>query len=413
MFELQSINFFDDNTIGHAVNIMSHNNHASKFEVVFNLDENSEWNFHYENNVCLDHDERVAFEEWFRYFIVPPEKSRVKRLTKTINFPDGIKNRRLFSMMNEHTLVLGPSKAAKTKILSGTEKALIKEENIVIVNPEGELSKAVEMTLKEKGYKICIFDFAEKDSYHYNPLLLNTSYDNGYLAKMITPLCCDNNLVDQEFWIGAIDANLEGVMNYVQIKYADDPSKWTFTTAKEVLWGALQDENSEYLRKTPIIYTLAPKTRTSVLSDTINIMDLFNKEPLSDILSDNDTIFNEIIRETDGSATIEDEPKYAIVIKFSPDNKMERALCNSLVSRLLAIFCDNKQRTIRKRTTHFFINDAAKLGKILKMNRYITVARSYNIHIDLSFENIEQLEGMYGHVHTEVIKSNTNIIKTR
>lgn len=142
-------------------------------------------------------------------------------------------------------------------------------------------------------------------------------------------------------------------------------------------------------------------------------MDLFNKEPLSDILSDNDIIFNEIIRETDGSATIEDEPKYAIVIKFSPDNKVERALCNSLVSRLLAIFCDNKQRTIRKRTTHFFINDAAKLGKILKMNRYITVARSYNIHIDLSFENIEQLEEMYGHVHTEVIKSNTNIIKTR
>lgn len=318
-----------------------------------------------------------------------------------------IRKRRLFSMMNEHTLVLGPSKAAKTKILSGTEKAIIKEENIVIVNPEGELSKTVEKTLKEKGYKTCIFDFAKQDSCHYNPLLLNTEYDNGYLAKMMTPLCYDNHLIDQGFWSRVADVNLEGVMNYVQTKYADDPSKWTFTTAKEVLWDALQDEDSEYLTRNPVIYKLAPKTRTSVLSDTINSIDLFNEDPLLDILSDNDTIFDEIIKGA------ENESKYAIIINFSPDDKIEKVLCNSLVSRLLAIFCDNNQRTIRKRTTHFFINEAAKLSEILNMHRYVTVGRGYNVHIDLSFENIEQVEEVYGHVHTEVVKSNTNIIKTR
>lgn len=315
-------------------------------------------------------------------------------------------------MVNEHVLVLGPSKAAKDQMSFEIKKAITKEENIIIVDPKGDLSKTIEKTLEAKNYKICTFDFAEKRSCHYDPLLLNTADDNAYLAKMMSSSHC-NNLVDQDFWVRAMVTNLGGVMNYVQIKYADDRSKWTFVTAKEILRDALQNKKSEYLTTNSVIHALAHKAKTTVLSDSINIMDLFSKESLSNLLSDNDPIFDEINKEADNSVIAGHDSKYAIVVNFSPDDKVERALCNSLVSRLLAIFRDNKQRTIRKRTTHFFINDAAKLGKILKMNRYITVARSYNIHIDLSFENIEQLEGIYGHVHTEVIKSNTNIIKTR
>lgn len=66
MFEVQSKTFFDNGiNIGHAVIIMNRNNHASKFEVIFKVDENGEWSFYYENNVCLDYDERIDFENWF------------------------------------------------------------------------------------------------------------------------------------------------------------------------------------------------------------------------------------------------------------------------------------------------------------------------------------------------------------
>lgn len=66
MFEVQSRTFFDNGiNLGHAVIIMNRNNHASKFEVIFKVDENGEWNFYYENNVCLDYDERIGFENWF------------------------------------------------------------------------------------------------------------------------------------------------------------------------------------------------------------------------------------------------------------------------------------------------------------------------------------------------------------
>lgn len=44
---------------------MNRNNHASKFEVIFKVDESGEWSFYYENNVCLTYDERVDFENWF------------------------------------------------------------------------------------------------------------------------------------------------------------------------------------------------------------------------------------------------------------------------------------------------------------------------------------------------------------
>lgn len=66
MFEIQSITHFDNGiNLGHAIIFMNRNNHASKFEIIFKVDENDEWHFYYENNVCLSEDERVDFENWF------------------------------------------------------------------------------------------------------------------------------------------------------------------------------------------------------------------------------------------------------------------------------------------------------------------------------------------------------------
>lgn len=66
MFEVQSRTFFDNGiNLGHAVIIMNRNHHISKFEVIFKIDESGEWNFYYENNTCLEYDERVDFENWF------------------------------------------------------------------------------------------------------------------------------------------------------------------------------------------------------------------------------------------------------------------------------------------------------------------------------------------------------------
>lgn len=311
-----------------------------------------------------------------------------------------------------HTLVLGSSKITKDQMSSGLKKAIAKKENIIIVDPKDNLSKTAEKILEKRGYKICIFDFAKKNSCHYNPLLLNIKQDNAHLAEMMNSLYCDD-VIDKKFWARAMDINLEGVMNYVQTKYANDQSKRTFTTAKRILWKVLQNENSEYLTANPMIYSLTSNTRTKVLTDSINIMDYFSEEPLSNLLSNNDPIFDEIIKETDGSATIGYTPKYAIIINFSPDNKEERILCNSLVSRLFAILCDRSQRPVRKRITHFFINDTAKLGEVLDMDRYVTVGRGYNTHIDMSFEDIEQMEEMYGCEHTKIISSNMNIIEVK
>ena len=66
MFEVLSKTFFNNGiNFGHAVIIMNRNNHASKFEVIFKVDESGEWSFYYENNICLEYDERVDFENWF------------------------------------------------------------------------------------------------------------------------------------------------------------------------------------------------------------------------------------------------------------------------------------------------------------------------------------------------------------
>ena len=67
MFVLQTRTFFNNGSnLGHAVIFMNRNKHASKFEVIFKVDGNDGWNFYYENNVCLDNNERVDFEKWFK-----------------------------------------------------------------------------------------------------------------------------------------------------------------------------------------------------------------------------------------------------------------------------------------------------------------------------------------------------------
>lgn len=66
MFEVQSKTFFNNGiNLGHAVIMMNRNNHVSKFQVIFKVDENDEWSFYYENNIGLNYDERVDFENWF------------------------------------------------------------------------------------------------------------------------------------------------------------------------------------------------------------------------------------------------------------------------------------------------------------------------------------------------------------
>lgn len=66
MFETQSITFFDNGiNLGHATIFMNRNNHASKFEIIFKVDENDEWHFYYEKDVCLSENERIDFENWF------------------------------------------------------------------------------------------------------------------------------------------------------------------------------------------------------------------------------------------------------------------------------------------------------------------------------------------------------------
>lgn len=65
MFELQSKTFFEsENTLEYVVVIMNRNNHAAKFEVIAKKD-NDKWTFNYENNACLNQDERTDFENWF------------------------------------------------------------------------------------------------------------------------------------------------------------------------------------------------------------------------------------------------------------------------------------------------------------------------------------------------------------
>ena len=52
MFKLLSGTFFNNGIdLGHAVILMNRNNHASKFEVIFKVDESGEWSFYYENKI--------------------------------------------------------------------------------------------------------------------------------------------------------------------------------------------------------------------------------------------------------------------------------------------------------------------------------------------------------------------------
>lgn len=48
-------------------------------------------------------------------------------------------------------------------MINEIENVTVKEENIIIVDPKGDLFKTVEKTLEAKNYKICTFDLSKKE----------------------------------------------------------------------------------------------------------------------------------------------------------------------------------------------------------------------------------------------------------
>lgn len=280
-------------------------------------------------------------------------------------------------MTKEHNLVKGSTgsgQSTKPKypkyrwMLSEIEKAISNKDNVILTDTSGKLSNKARRLLENNKYTLYEFNFVKKSSCHYNPLLLNTKEGNIHLAKMMSSLCGINSL--DPFWRRQKEIDLEALMHYVQTKYADNHQKCTFVTVKEIIRKTLGGDDSEYPIENTLLRTINPKQKFGYLTELVETMERFDVDPLHDLLSDNNSVFDEILKSELNVS--EYEPKYAIIIKFSLDNEVERILCNSLVCTLFTMLRHDyqQQARIRKRTTHFVIEDATSIGDIPKALRF-------------------------------------------
>ena len=80
MFEMKNNTCYDNGiNLGRATVFMDRNYHAARVDFIYEVDENDNWSFHYENGTCLTEEEKTELENWFitcKYadFLVNKEK---------------------------------------------------------------------------------------------------------------------------------------------------------------------------------------------------------------------------------------------------------------------------------------------------------------------------------------------------
>ena len=66
MFEMQSNTNYDNGiNLGRAIVFMNRNYHAARVDFIYEVNENGNLSFHYENGTCLTDEEKTELENWF------------------------------------------------------------------------------------------------------------------------------------------------------------------------------------------------------------------------------------------------------------------------------------------------------------------------------------------------------------
>ena len=337
-----------------------------------------------------------------KYIQSPKEDNKL--LTQNVCLGlDGKKHRR-----NLNTLIIGGSGAGKTRFYA---KPNIMQCNtsFVVLDPKGEIVKALGFLMEKKGYKVKVLDLINMEKSHcYNPFVYIQS-DNDVqrlvtnLFKATTP---KGSQSQDPFWDTAASMLLLALIFY--LKYEAPEEEQNFPMVMEMIRaGDIREDDEMYESPLDILFSKlerrnpehiavkyyrnyrsgSAKTLKSIQITLVSRLEKFNLESLSSLVQTDELELQNLAEEK------------TILFALIPDNDTSfNFLVSILYTQLfqqLFYVADHKYGGSLKIPVHFVMDEFANVSLPDDFDKILSVMRSRGVFVSIILQNLAQLKTLF------------------
>ena len=337
-----------------------------------------------------------------KYIQSPKEGNKI--LTQNVCLGlDGKKHRR-----NLNTLIIGGSGAGKTRFYA---KPNIMQCNtsFVVLDPKGEIVKALGFLMEKKGYKVKVLDLINMEKSHcYNPFVYIQS-DNDVqrlvtnLFKATTP---KGSQSQDPFWDTAASMLLLALIFY--LKYEAPEEEQNFPMVMEMIRaGDIREDDEMYESPLDILFSKlerrnpehiavkyyrnyrsgSAKTLKSIQITLVSRLEKFNLESLSSLVQTDELELQNLAEEK------------TILFALIPDNDTSfNFLVSILYTQLfqqLFYVADHKYGGSLKIPVHFVMDEFANVSLPDDFDKILSVMRSRGVFVSIILQNLAQLKALF------------------
>ncbi len=337
-----------------------------------------------------------------KYIQSPKEDNKL--LTQNVCLGlDGKKHRR-----NLNTLIIGGSGAGKTRFYA---KPNIMQCNtsFVVLDPKGEIVKALGYLMEQKGYKVKVLDLINMEKSHcYNPFVYIQS-DNDVqrlvtnLFKATTP---KGSQAQDPFWDTAASMLLLALIFYLKYEAPEDEQNFPmvmemiragdireddemYESPLDILFSKLERRNPEHIA---VKYyrnyrSGSAKTLKSIQITLVSRLEKFNLESLSSLVQTDELELQNLAEEK------------TILFALIPDNDTSfNFLVSILYTQLfqqLFYVADHKYGGSLKIPVHFVMDEFANVSLPDDFDKILSVMRSRGVFVSIILQNLAQLKALF------------------
>ena len=309
---------------------------------------------------------------------------------------------------NLNTLVIGGSGAGKTRFYA---KPNIMQCNtsFVILDPKGEIIRALGGLLKSKGYNVKILDLINMEKSHcYNPFVyLENDNDAQRLVTNLFKATTPKGSQSQDpFWDTAASMLLLALIFY--LKYEAPEEEQNFPMVMEMLRaGDIKEDDDMYESPLDVLFKRleerdpehialkyydgyksgADKTRKSILITLIARLEKFNLDSLISLTQTDELELQKL-----------GEEKTALFALLPDNDTSFNFLVSILYTQLfqqLFLVADRKYGGSLKVPVHFVMDEFANVSLPNDFQQLLSVMRSRNIFVSIIIQNLSQLKALF------------------
>ncbi len=295
--------------------------------------------------------------------------------------------------MAGHVFIIGATGSSKsyTHIRNNIIAAVCAGKSVVIMDPKGELLEDLGNWLKLKGYKVNVFNVLNPEHSHWWNMLMECRDEDemGELADAMISCAGD----DHAFFSGGEKNVLTAVMGYVRwvlpegqrhLRAALSLLAWP----EEELEKAFQDAFRRGIISQGLYETFVT-TRghwSNYVEGVRNKLRTITKGDLSALTSESDFSLGDVGRE---------KTALFCVLPTDGDFRMLLTPFYSFLFKRLKEVAGASPKGCLPVPVRIEIDEAANVGRIPSLGKITAVARSMGIEIQLAFQNIGQVQGLY------------------